>query len=206
MLRSEVDVITAIGSRLLGESGAIDWESLRDHSRIRALIARVVPGYEHIGDIDRAGDEFQIDGRTFHEPTFATDGGRARVHDVDLPRMPDLADNELRLMTVRSEGQFNTVVYEEEDLYRGQDRRDVILMHGEDLARLGLGEGAMVTVSTDTGSLRVQARAIDIRPGNAVMYYPEANVLIPRDVDPESRTPAFKGVPVRIERTSAVPA
>ena len=32
-------------------------------------------------------------------------------------------------MTVRSEGQFNTVVYEEEDLYRGQDRRDVILMN-----------------------------------------------------------------------------
>ena len=32
-------------------------------------------------------------------------------------------------MTVRSEGQFNTVVYEEEDLYRGQTRRDVILLH-----------------------------------------------------------------------------
>ena len=32
-------------------------------------------------------------------------------------------------MTVRSEGQFNTVVYEEEDVYRGQDRRDVILLH-----------------------------------------------------------------------------
>ncbi len=40
-------------------------------------------------------------------------------------------------MTVRSEGQFNTVVYEEEDLYRGQERRDLILMHPEDLSRLG---------------------------------------------------------------------
>ena len=30
-------------------------------------------------------------------------------------------------MTVRSEGQFNTVVYEDYDLYRGVDRRDVIL-------------------------------------------------------------------------------
>ena len=27
-------------------------------------------------------------------------------------------------MTLRSEGQFNTVVYEEEDRYRGQERRD----------------------------------------------------------------------------------
>ncbi len=32
-------------------------------------------------------------------------------------------------MTVRSEGQFNTVVYEDEDIYRGQDRRDVILLN-----------------------------------------------------------------------------
>ena len=33
----------------------------------------------------------------------------------------------------------------------------------------------------------------DIRAGNALMYYPEANVLVSRDVDPQSRTPAFKG-------------
>ena len=45
---------------------------------------------------------------------------------------------QLRLMTVRSEGQFNTVVYEEEDIYRGQERRDVILMNPADIERLGL--------------------------------------------------------------------
>ena len=41
-------------------------------------------------------------------------------------------------MTVRSEGQFNTVVYEDYDLYRGQERRDVILMHPDDIQRLAL--------------------------------------------------------------------
>ena len=41
-------------------------------------------------------------------------------------------------------------------------------------------------------------RPYDIRPGNAVMYYPEANVLVPRDVDPRSKTPAFKSVMVEI--------
>ncbi len=41
-------------------------------------------------------------------------------------------------MTVRSEGQFNTVVYEQEDIYRGQERRDVVLLHPDDLRRLGL--------------------------------------------------------------------
>ena len=48
------------------------------------------------------------------------------------------APGEMRLMTIRSEGQFNTVVYEEEDIYRGQERRDVILMHPSDRERLGL--------------------------------------------------------------------
>jgi hypothetical protein len=32
------------------------------------------------------------------------------------------------------------------------------------------------------------------------MYYPEANVLIGRDVDALSRTPAFKNIVVRVER------
>jgi hypothetical protein len=30
------------------------------------------------------------------------------------------------------------------------------------------------------------------------MYYPEANVLLPRTVDPASRTPAFKGSLVEV--------
>jgi anaerobic selenocysteine-containing dehydrogenase len=48
----------------------------------------------------------------------------------------------------------------------------------------------------------------DIRPGNAAAYYPEANVLVPRRIDPRSRTPAFKSVAVRIEPASTrrVPA
>jgi hypothetical protein len=39
----------------------------------------------------------------------------------------------------------------------------------------------------------------DIRAGNAAMYYPEANALVPRTVDPLSRTPAFKCVVVTVE-------
>jgi hypothetical protein len=35
------------------------------------------------------------------------------------------------------------------------------------------------------------------------MYYPEANVLVPRHADPLSKTPAFKSVVVTI--TAAVP-
>jgi anaerobic selenocysteine-containing dehydrogenase len=103
-------------------------------------------------------------------------------------------------MTVRSEGQFNTVVYEEEDLYRNQDRRDVVLMHPDDLVRLGLEHDQVVTVISDTGELpNILARGFtSIRPGNALMYYPEANMLVSRYADPGSKTPAFKGVVVKI--------
>ena len=31
------------------------------------------------------------------------------------------------------------------------------------------------------------------------MYYPEANVLVARHADPDSKTPAFKGVVVKID-------
>jgi anaerobic selenocysteine-containing dehydrogenase len=109
--------------------------------------------------------------------------------------------DELRLMTVRSEGQFNTVVYEEEDLYRHQDRRDVILMHPVDLQRLGLQHDQPVTVTSSTGAMQgLLARSFEqIRPGNALMYYPEANVLVPRQADPQSRTPAFKCIPIKVQ-------
>jgi anaerobic selenocysteine-containing dehydrogenase len=101
-------------------------------------------------------------------------------------------------MTIRSEGQFNTVVYEDHDRYRGQERRDVILLNAGDVARLGLALDQRVTVTSTAGSLTVLVRTADLPAGNAAMYYPEANVLVPREVDPESGTPAFKRVVVTL--------
>ncbi len=102
-------------------------------------------------------------------------------------------------MTLRSEGQFNTVVYDEEDIYRGQERRDVILLNAEDMARRGLAKDQRVRVKSEAGEMRnILVRPFDIRAGNAMMYYPEANVLVPTTVDPLSKTPAFKHVPVLV--------
>jgi anaerobic selenocysteine-containing dehydrogenase len=211
--RSEVEVIATLAERVLNDRvarpetakgvGPIDWPSMRRTGKIREAIAQVVPGFEKMGEIDRTKQEFQIDGRTLHIPTFATSTGRARLHVHELPDL--LGGNPgapgLRLMTVRSEGQFNTVVYEEEDYYRDQDRRDVILLHPDDLARLGLAADQRVTVRSGAGSMTgIFARPFTrIKPGNALMYYPEANILVPRHADPQSRTPAFKSVAITIE-------
>lgn len=198
--RSEVEVIASMAESVLGDSVPIDWSSMREHRHLRSAIARIIPGYEAIGAIDETKQEFQIEGRTFHQPQFRTDTGRAKFHVVTLPAARGTGRDELRLMTVRSEGQFNTVVYEEEDLYRGQERRDVILMNPADIERFGLQVDQPVTVRTDCGALgNILVRAYDIPAGNAAMYYPEVNAIIPRAADAKSRTPAFKNVVIRID-------
>jgi anaerobic selenocysteine-containing dehydrogenase len=202
--RSEVDIIAELGERLLDGSTPINWPAMRNTSRIRAAIAAVVPGFEKIGRIDRTKQEFAIGGRILHEPSFPTKSGRAKLHTHVLPELAG-GDDGLRLMTVRSEGQFNTVVYEEYDLYRGQDRRDVILLHPDDIQRLGLRENQRVTVQSEAGTLTgILVRPFcEIKAGNALMYYPEANVLVPRHADPLSKTPAFKCVVVTVEASGA---
>ena len=101
-------------------------------------------------------------------------------------------------MTIRSEGQFNTVVYEQEDLYRGNRSRDVVMMSEADARKLAVGEGDRVIVESETGSLLSSVAIVDIRAGNLAMYYPEANALVPRRIDERSKTPAFKCVDVSI--------
>jgi anaerobic selenocysteine-containing dehydrogenase len=177
----------------------VDWETLGQACSVRQIIAKVIPGYEQIGAIDRTRREFQVGGRTFHTPHFATASGKARFTAHPLPALPGAA-NQLRLMTVRSEGQFNTVVYEEEDIYRGQDRRDVILLNREDIRRLGLRVDQRVTVCSSVGAMSgILVREYDIRAGNALMYFPEANVLAPTTTDPLSQTPAFKAILITVE-------
>ncbi len=105
-------------------------------------------------------------------------------------------------MTLRSEGQFNTVVYEDEDIYRGNERRDVVMMNEADAASLNLQRNQRVVVYNDTGHWEVLLRFAPLPRGNLAMYYPEANVLIPRQIDPASATPVFKSATARV---AAVP-
>jgi anaerobic selenocysteine-containing dehydrogenase len=203
--RSEVEVIAAAAREVLGAGHAVDFAALESHEAIRGLIAGVIPGYAKIGAIGTTAREFHVEGRVFSEPRFATPTGRARFHAVGLPALKGGA-GELRLMTIRSEGQFNTVVYEEEDIYRGQERRDVVLMARADMERLGLAENDRVSVTSSAGRMDgLLAREAEIRAGNAAMYYPEANVLVPREVDAQSRTPAFKNVAVRSRKEARLP-
>jgi anaerobic selenocysteine-containing dehydrogenase len=195
-MRGEVEIIAALAAAVL-PSGPVDFGKLTSHAAIRDAIAKIVPGYAQIAAVDSARREFQIPGRTLHSPQFATPSGKARAAVTPLPDFA-LAAGEMRLMTLRSEGQFNTVVYEDEDIYRGNQRRDVVMMNESDARQRGLVLDQQVVVETEAGRMPALVRFAPLPPGNLAMYYPEANVLIPRRIDARSATPVFKSVAARI--------
>jgi molybdopterin-dependent oxidoreductase alpha subunit len=196
--RSEVEVIASIAERIL-PAGRFDWRALRSHEQLRTEISRTIPGFEAMESIGTTKQEFQIEGRTFHEPQFKTADGKAHFAVTAVP-LPEPHGEQFRLMTIRSEGQFNTVVYDEEDVYRGNDRRDVVMMAEEDAKIMGLREGERVVVRSEAGAMDVHVSFAKIRPRNLAMYYPEANALVSQQLDPRSKTPSFKLVDVRITR------
>ncbi|MBY0527399.1 MAG: FdhF/YdeP family oxidoreductase [Gemmataceae bacterium] len=201
--RGEVAILADIAERTFADRPTIDWKAMQDHANVRQLIAKVVPGYEQIAAVDKTNQEFAVEGRILHTARFPTPSGKAQFSAIAIPPLRG-DDKQLRLMTVRSEGQFNTVVYEDEDIYRGQERRDVILMNPDDMQRLGLSADQRVRVRSSAGSMApILVRPFDIRAGNALMYYPEANVLVPTATDPASKTPAFKSVLIEIEPAGA---
>ena len=197
--RSEVSILAEIGRRIFPDDRRLDWPKMESHAAIRELMADLIPGYEELKSIDSTKKEFHVPGRAVLDHKFPTATGRAKFHPTQLPANT-LTAGQLRLMTMRSEGQFNSVVYDEEDLYRGQERRDVILMNTTDIARLGLRVEQRVRIRSEVGEMRyVLVRPFDIRAGNVAMYYPESNVLVPSTVDPLSKTPGFKSVAVTVE-------
>ena len=204
--RSEVSVLSDVAQRVFDPDCGVDFERLKSHAALQQLIGELVPGYEGMTGIKSDQQEFHVTGRAIEKYNFPTESGKARFHAPPLPQR-DFAQDEFRLMTVRSEGQFNSVVYEEADLYRGQDRRDVVLMNADDIRQLGLTVDQHIRVRSETGELRMLlVREYDVRAGNVLMYYPEANVLVPNSVDPLSKTPGFKSTKVTIRAEQAVVA
>jgi molybdopterin-dependent oxidoreductase alpha subunit len=212
---SEVAFLAELAHRLHGDT-PINWRRLQDPVYVRELIGRTVPGYEAIAGIDGNRREFEVAGRVFHGSRFATATGRAQLAPTPLPELtlpgPEhfggLAPGEkglvLSLITARSYGQHNTVVYKPGDSYRGMPHRRTILMSPADLTASGLEAHQWVCVQGDAGKLEgIEVIPGSIRPGAALMFYPEANVLMHAVIDGESGTPAFKRVPVLVRGAGA---
>ena len=89
----------------------------------------MIPGLEDLERIDDSKAEFHIKGRHLETPRFPTESQKAhfRVPKTTSWRIRFAAGTRLSefiLTSVRSEGQFNTIIYSDEDSYRQQsDRR-----------------------------------------------------------------------------------
>lgn len=195
-LQSEVELICQLGEILIAPQ-LFDFSVFRSHERIRQFIGDVVPGFRKLQEIDSSKEEFHIEGRTLHAPAFSTPD--AKAHFFAHP-LPGRTEDSFYLTSVRSEGQFNSIIYHEYDTYREQQERWVVLMNPQDMAQRGWLTDQKVNLVTATGSMRgVKVKPFDIRRGNLMTYYPEANVLIGNNIDPRSKTPGFKSVPVSVE-------
>ena len=200
--RSEVKIIAEIAQRVIG-SNELPWESLSYTGNIREIISRIIPGFEQLKNIDQTGKEFHIDKRILHTPRFSLPDGKASFKVCPIPAVRGNKRNCFTLMTIRSEGQFNTVVYEPDDRYRKVTTRNVVLMNKKDIKMIGLNQGDIVRVKNNTGIMTGQKlQAFPIKSGNIMMYYPESNILVPRQFDPQSKTPSFKSIEVFLEKQS----
>ncbi len=164
---------------------------------IRKEISRVIPFYEGIQLLGEKGDQFQWGGPLLaSKGRFGFPDGRARFKVVDPPQR-DVPAGSFQLNTRRGK-QFNSMVFGEKDMLLGAVRDSVILCE-EDMDRLQLEEGDGVLVRSETGEFQGRTQKGPIQPGTVMMYWPEANILIPRGTaDPECGIPAYRDAVVKV--------
>ena len=209
-LMSETAIIASIAKAALPPNPRVKWnEWAADYARIRDLIEATYPDqFADFNDrMTEPGGFYR--GNSARERNWKTDSGKAEFTlPADLSALGgDPVDGAFTLVTLRSNDQFNTTVYGFSDRLRGlSGDRMIVLISPGDMARAGLAEGqrvALVTAVDDGVTRRVEGLTVtpyDLPAGCVAAYYPEANPLVPVALhDRASKTPAYKGVPVRIE-------
>ena len=209
-LKSELAIVAGIAMATLPANPKVRWaEWTGDYGLVRDLIAETY--HEQFHDMNarmfEPGGFYR--GNSARERIWKTDSGRAEFTAPEMLSATDVADvdGRYRLVTVRSNDQFNTTIYGYSDRLRGiEGKRDVVLINPDDMARAGLSAGQRITLVGDAedGHVRriehLEIVPFDLPDGTIVGYYPELNPLIPiQHHDRNSKTPASKAVPVRIE-------
>ncbi|MFD1213121.1 FdhF/YdeP family oxidoreductase [Arthrobacter sp. GCM10027362] len=203
-LLAEPVIIARMARATFGDGHPVNWRAMaEDYDVIRDHISRVIPGFENFNERIRTKNGFVLPNPPRDTRSFATDIGKGRFTVSPLEYL-EAPEGHLILQTMRSHDQYNTTFYGLDDRYRGiSNGRRVILVHPEDLAALGFADRDLVDViSTFKGTERRADKfrlvAYPTARGCAAAYFPEANVLVHRDlVARESNTPGYKAMTVR---------
>lgn len=171
----------------------VDLVSFSSGQAIRDEIADVVPLYEGIQHLRSTGDQVQWGGERLCDGwQFPTSDGLAHFGLV-RPVEQMLPEGRYLLSTRRGK-QFNTMVLKSRDPLTGAER-DSLFMSPNDASRLGLEDGARVTVRSDAGSVEASVMIAPMREGNVQMLFPEANALLSHiEHDDRSGIPDYNAV------------
>lgn len=209
-LLSEMAIVAGMAKATLPVHPKWQWDDwVGDYSVVPDLIEETYP--EEFRDFNaRMFDKGGFyRGNKARERIWETDSGKAGFTSPTVMSSLGVGDapGRYHLITMRSNDQFNTTIYGFSDRLRGlEGSRDILLINPNDMARAGLKEGDTVSLISDAGDevhrevpgLRVTS--FNLPDGCVGGYYPEMNVLIPLWYhDQASKTPASKGVPVRIQ-------
>ncbi|WFE76578.1 FdhF/YdeP family oxidoreductase [Roseinatronobacter sp. S2] len=209
-LLSEPAIVAGIAQATLPPDESVPWDDwVADYALVRDEIEACFP--DDFRDFNKRLD---VPGG-FARPVAArqrewqTDTGKANFKiPKALHSSFDTGDDPevLRLITLRSNDQFNTTVYGYADRFRGiHNSRMIVMVNPADRERCGIAKGgfACLTTAVDDGITRsmngFQVIDYDVPAGTIAAYFPECNALIPLwQYAEESKTPAAKSVPVRI--------
>jgi len=211
-LLSEPAIVAGIAKAVLPDNPNVPWDAwVGDYGKVRTAIENTYP--DKFGNYNE--QLFKPGGFWKGNPAahrqWETESGRA---EFNVPRALNAAgfadkDGRFRLITLRSNDQFNTTIYGYDDRFRGiKGTRMVAMMNARDIADLGLKDGDTIGLESDAedGHERVvdglRVVAYNIPQGCIGGYYPELNWLIPVEHHAlESHVPAGKSVPVRVRRS-----
>lgn len=208
-LKSEVAIVAGMAKATLAPNPKVPWDDwCADYARIRDSIEATYPDLfrDFNGRVFTPGGFHK--GNAARQRVWKTASGKAEFTPLRTLRAIgfDDAPGRYRLMTLRSNDQFNTTIYGYSDRLRGiEGTRDVVLMCPQDLAEAGLASGAVVSLVSDAGDgVDRRVDGLTVTPfrlprGCIAGYFPELNPLMPVWYhDRTSLTPAAKGLPVRI--------
>ncbi len=213
-LMSEAAIVAGIAKATLPPNPKVKWDEwIGDYGLIRDLIAETYPDEFHDfnGRMWTPGGFYR--GNSARERAWKTGSGKAEFTTPEHMSATGFEDapGRYRLITMRSNDQFNTTIYGYSDRLRGiEGTRDVLLINPQDMLRAGLREGQTVSLVADAeDGVERQVDGLKVTPfslpdGCLGGYYPEMNPLVPLwSHDVQSKTPASKSVPVRIRPAAA---
>ena len=208
-LLSELAIVAGLAKATLPPNPKVKWDEWRgDYGKVRDLIEETYPDKFH--DFNKRlftpGGFYR--GNSARERIWKTESGKAEFTVPEALSAAGFEDREgrYRLMTLRSNDQFNTTIYGYSDRLRGiEGTRNVLLINPKEMEKLGLQEGQLVGLQTDIEDDRerkvegLKVLPFQLPDGCVAGYYPELNPLIPLSLHERlSQTPASKAVPVRI--------